>query len=46
MNLNYMGKECDDRVHYVVEELKQPRKHPILEKVEIIKDTLKYFGII
>lgn len=27
----------------VVEELKQPRKHPIAEKVEAIKDALKYF---
>ena len=30
----------------VVEELKQPRKHPTAEKVEAIKDALKYFGII
>ena len=29
-----------------VEELKQPRKHPTQEKVEAIKDALKYFGII
>ena len=29
-----------------VEELKHPRKHPTAEKVEAIKDTLKYFGII
>ena len=29
-----------------VEELKQPRKHPTAEKVEAIKDALKYFGII
>ncbi|MFQ6878407.1 MAG: hypothetical protein ACLRS1_01300 [Oscillospiraceae bacterium] len=29
-----------------VEELKQPRKHPTAEKVEAIKDTLKYFGIV
>ena len=28
-----------------VEELKQPRKHPTAEKVEAIKDALKYFGI-
>ena len=27
-----------------VEELKQPRKHPTAEKVEAIKDALKYFG--
>ncbi len=30
----------------VVEELKQPRKHPTVEKVEAIKDALRYFGII
>ena len=29
-----------------VEELKQPRKHPTAEKVEAIKDALKYFGVI
>lgn len=29
-----------------VEELKQPRKHPTPEKVEAIKDALKYFNII
>ena len=29
-----------------VEELKQPRKHPTVEKAEAIKDALKYFGII
>lgn len=29
-----------------VEELKQPRKHPTVEKVEEIKDALKYFEII
>ena len=29
-----------------IEELKQPRKHPTAEKVEAIKDALKYFGII
>ena len=29
-----------------VEELKQPRKHPTVEKVEAIKDALKYFRII
>ena len=29
-----------------VEELKQPRKHPTPEKVEAIKDALKYFGVI
>ena len=28
-----------------VEELKQPRKHPTPEKVEAIKDALKYFGV-
>jgi len=26
-------------------ELKQPRKHPTLEKVVAIKDVLKYYGI-
>lgn len=26
-----------------VEELKHPRKHPIAEKVEAIKDVLKYY---
>jgi len=30
----------------VVEELKQPRKHPTPEKVEAIKDALKYFEVI
>ena len=29
-----------------VEELKQPRKHPTVEKVEAIKDALKHFEII
>lgn len=29
-----------------VEVLKQPRKHPTAEKVEAIKDALKYFGVI
>ena len=29
-----------------VEELKQPRKHPTAEKVEAIKDALKYFKIV
>lgn len=29
-----------------VKELKQPRKHPPKEKVEAIKDALKYFEII
>ncbi len=29
-----------------VEKLKQPRKHPTAEKVEAIKDALKYFEII
>ena len=30
----------------MVEELKQPRRHPTAEKVEEIKDTLKHFGVI
>ena len=30
----------------VVEELKQPRKHPTAEKVEAIKDALRYFRLI
>lgn len=30
----------------VVEELKQPRKHPTAEKVEAIKDALEYFGVL
>ena len=29
-----------------VEELKQPRKHPTVEKVEAIKDALKHLGVI
>jgi|GEM_PF-1506279 len=29
-----------------VEELKQPRKHPTPEKVEAIKDALKYFKVV
>lgn len=29
-----------------VKELKQPRKHPLKEKVEAIKDALKYFEVI
>ena len=29
-----------------VEEFKQPRKHPTPEKVEAIKDALKYFGVV
>ncbi len=29
-----------------VEELKNPRKHPTPEKVEAIKDALKYFEVI
>ena len=29
-----------------VEELKQPRKHPTAEKVEAIKDALRYFRVI
>ena len=30
----------------MVEKLKQPRKHPMSEKVEAIKDALKYFEVI
>ena len=30
----------------MVEELKQPRRHPMAEKVEAIKDALKHFGVI
>ena len=30
----------------IVEELKQPRRHPTAEKVEAIKDALKHFGVI
>lgn len=30
----------------VVEELKQPKKHPAAEKVETIRDALKYFEVI
>ncbi len=29
-----------------VEELKQERKHPTPEKIEAIKDALKYYGVI
>ncbi|WP_279121850.1 hypothetical protein [Holdemania filiformis] len=29
-----------------VKELKQPRRHPAVEKVEAIKDALKYFAVI
>ena len=29
-----------------VEELKQPRKHPTAEKVEAIKDALRYYTVI
>ncbi|MBD5511347.1 MAG: 23S rRNA (uracil(1939)-C(5))-methyltransferase RlmD [Lachnospiraceae bacterium] len=29
-----------------VEELKQPRKHPTAEKVEAIKEALRYFGVV
>ena len=29
-----------------IEELKHPRKHPPKEKVEAIKDALKYFEVI
>ena len=29
----------------VVEELKQPKKHPTAEKVEAKKDALKFFDI-
>ena len=46
-----------DKGHYIsglpmygapnaVEKLKQPRKHPTPEKVEAIKDALRYFEII
>ena len=30
----------------IVEELKHPRKHPTAEKVEAIKDALRYYGVI
>lgn len=30
----------------MVEELKQPGRHPTTEKIEAIKDALKYFGVI
>lgn len=30
----------------MVEELKQPRRHPTAEEVEAIKDALKHFGVI
>lgn len=30
----------------VVEELKQPRKHPTPEKVEALKDALKYYNVV
>ena len=30
----------------LVEELKQPRKHPTEEKVEAIKDALQYFNVL
>ncbi|MDU7630961.1 MAG: hypothetical protein E7K23_01120 [Lachnospiraceae bacterium] len=33
-------------VHNAVEELKQPRKHPTAEKVEAIRDALRYFEVI
>lgn len=29
-----------------VKELKQPRKHPAAEKVEVLKDALKHFEVI
>jgi hypothetical protein len=29
-----------------VEELKQPRKHPTVEKVEAIRDALQCYGLI
>ena len=29
-----------------VEKLKQPKKHPPVEKLEVIKDAFKYFGVI
>lgn len=29
-----------------VEELKQPRKHPTIQKVEAIRDALRHFSII
>ncbi|BFL11072.1 23S rRNA (uracil(1939)-C(5))-methyltransferase RlmD [[Clostridium] hylemonae] len=32
--------------HYAAEELKHLRKHPTAEKVEAIKDALKYFDIV
>lgn len=35
-----------DDVPNVVEELKQPGNHPTAEKVEAIKDALKYFEVI
>ncbi len=44
------GKRDLDLLMYdssnAVEELKQSRKHPTLEKVEAIKDELKHFKII
>ena len=40
-----LGLTKDD-VSNAVDELKQPRKHPPKEKVEAIKDTLKYFEVI
>ena len=36
---------CMD-VPNAVEELKQPRKHPMAEKVDAIKDALKHFEVI
>ena len=38
------GFTIDDAPN-AVEELKQPRKHPTAEKVEAIKDALRYFEI-
>lgn len=41
----YLGLTMYD-VPNAVEELKQPRKHPPKEKIEAIKDALKYFEVI
>ena len=41
----YLGLPMYDAPN-AVEELKQPRKHPTAEKVEAIKDALKYFEVI
>jgi len=40
-----MGLAMYDALN-AVEELKQPKKHPLKEKVEAIKDALKYFDVI